>query len=198
MKQYSKFLRSLESMSNKGMIQACNAAGLEKIATGSSRVVYAINDKLVIKIALGDAGHLQNQAEMRVHYMLDYDFPGWKKYFAKMYPDLSHPRDMFIVMQRLETKFKGKSQYCKDLSRATYHPNLVKNRRAQLQRDAVAYMDELLHFSNSRDLHAGNVGITDTGIIKLIDFGLSNTVLYRHYSLSDRRKVKKNFLPAYS
>lgn len=194
MKQYSKFLNSISDLGNKAIIKACKDAGLQQIGSGSCRVVFALNDRMVIKIALGSAGVEQNANEIRVHYMLNYDFPGWKKYYAKIYPDLGHCRDYFIVMERLDTDFPGRRAYAKELYRMRYNPNNVKNRRAVLQHKAVQYMDDLLCFKNANDMHIKNLGMSANGCIKLLDFGLSNRTLHRHYGLSDRRRIKRERL----
>jgi hypothetical protein len=179
------------------MIKACNAAGLQKVGRGSSRVVYAINDKLVIKIALGHAGLSQNKEEMKIHYMLNYDFPGWKKYYAKIYPNLSHPRDMFIIMERVTMSFPGKRKYCKQMMLSRVAPSKVTVRRATLHNNAMQKIDELTFSSNARDCHGGNIGITASGVIKAVDYGLSNTLLRSSYGFFSPR-IKKNYLTPHS
>ena len=195
MKHYRKFLESLENMSNREMIKACEAAGLQKIGNGSCRVVFAINDKLVIKIALGNAGVEQNENEIRVWHMLDYDFAGWKKYFAKIYVNLCHYKDYFIVMERLETQFTGRRKYANDLFTVRFKNNLSKaQRRPYLHYKAVEVLDYHLNFNNSVDMHIRNLGKSANGCIKLLDFGLSRRTINRHYGMSDRRRVKRELL----
>lgn len=195
MKHYTRFLRTLETMSNFGMIKACRDAGLEQIGKGSSRLVFAINDKLVIKIANCPAGVGQNKTEVRINYMLEYDFPGWKKYFAKIHNNLCHPRDTFIVMERLDTNFDGKRTVCTQYNNVRYRPTKVTDRRVQLHVKAVQFIDALVMSSNARDIHAKNLGISANGCIKLLDFGLSNSTLRQYYNRFER-KVKRELIPA--
>lgn len=195
MKHYRKFLESLEDMSNREMIKACEAAGLQKIGNGSCRVVFAINDKLVIKIALGHAGVEQNENEIRVWHMLDYDFAGWKKYFAKIHVGLCHYKDYFIVMERLETQFTGRRKYANDLFAVRFRNNLTKaQRKAYLHYKAVEVLDYHLNYVNATDMHIRNLGMSANGCVKMLDFGLSKRTIFQHYGLSDRRRVKRELL----
>lgn len=195
MKHYRKFLESLEDMTNRQMIKACEEAGLQKIGSGSCRVVFAINDKLVLKIALGHAGVEQNENEIRVWHMLDYDFAGYKKYFAKIYVDLCHYKDYFIVMERLETQFTGRRKYASDLFTVRIKNKLKpQQRRAYLHYNAVSVLDYHLNYINANDMHIRNLGMSANGCIKMLDFGLSKRTIYRHYGLSDRRRVKRELL----
>lgn len=195
MKHYRKFLESLEDMSNRDMIKACEAAGLQKIGSGSCRVVFAINDKLVIKIALGHAGVEQNENEIRVWHMLDYDFNGYKKYFAKIHVDLCHYKDFFIVMERLETQFTGRRKYASDLFTVRFNNNISKaQRRPYLHYQAVSVLDYHLNYVNATDMHIRNLGLSANGCVKMLDFGLSKRTIYQHYGLSDRRRVKRELL----
>lgn len=194
MKHYRKFLESMEDMTNAQMVKACEAAGLQRIGNGSARVVFALNDRLVIKIALGHAGVSQNENEIRLHHMLDYDFPGWKKYFAKVFVNLCHYKDYFIVMERLNTKFQGRLRYEKDLYKTRFRTVAVRNRRAVLHYKAVAFIDDILGFINSNDMHCRNLGMSANGCIKMLDFGLSTRTFNHHYGFVDTRRVKRERL----
>jgi len=185
MLHYRKFLQSLEDMTNREMVKACQAAGLVKLGSGSSRVVFAINDKLVIKIALGKAGVSQNETEIQVNAMIDYDFNGYKRYFAKVYTDLCHYKDYFIIMERLDTKFKGRTRYTNLLHHARFNPELIedKTERALKHYKAAKELDGLMMHVNSDDMHGRNLGMSANGQIKLLDFGLGQKTYRTYYTM---------------
>ncbi|WEM33081.1 hypothetical protein EJP02_020 [Escherichia phage EJP2] len=195
MRFYNKFLRSLDGLTNDQMIQACKDAGLEMVGRGSSRVVYAINDKLVIKIALNSVGITQNKNETKIHFCIKNEFIGLSKYFARVYPNLADRKDITLVMERVETKFKGRIKYSTALTVVRFSPARAKvcdiHKAALKHLQAVSTLDEYMNTCNATDLHAKNIGINDKGQVKILDYGFSPVLRnkYFHGRIKNKKEV---------
>ena len=205
MRNYRKFLKSITDMSNRDMIKACRDAGLKELGKGSTRIVFELTDKLVIKIALGKAGVEQNKNESQYWVMIDYDFSGLKQYFAKVHINDCHWYDYFLVMDKLQTKFDDKRKYTKTINDAWYGRENPKSKtfidRALKLRKAVKRVDDIQDAVNWKDIHAGNIGIDGKGLVKIMDYGLTNRTHRKHYyaghgALARRVRPRKHYLPA--
>lgn len=199
MKHYSKFLASLENMSNKEMIKACKDAGLKLLGTGSTRLVFALNERLVIKIATGQAGVDQNEIEIRTWHMLDYDFNKHKRFYAKVHVDLCHFKDYFLVMERLTKSFSTKRSYIRTIERAYFGSPCSKDiKRAEQHYKAAKELDFHLSTLNANDMHPGNIGINSKGIVKSMDYGF-HTMHRKYYnrrlSNAEQRARLRSVLP---
>lgn len=171
---------------------------LTKIASGSSRTVYKIDNETVLKIAKNNKGLAQNELEAGIS--TDTYF---SSLFAKVYD--VHPEYEWIEMQ-LANKAK-KSDFKKILGYdfETYS-NYIKANDYELERkfrsgfgfpyrkyqnildDDFAY--EMIEFMHSYDMSSGDLTrISSYGIIKennenrlvLIDFGASNQIIKEYY-----------------
>lgn len=173
MNKHIEVLKNLKS--NQAMIQYCKA-NLDLIGTGSSRLVFALNDKLVIKIAKGSIGVKQNSTEIKVWAMVDYTFEYYKRSFAKLYTDLCHWMDFFVVMERVDTKnnpykrkFNFKTRRSFDTNRKEMDPKI-----RQIYTH-VSVIDEVTFTQNLPDLCSRNVGVNNRGVLKVCDYGFDNT-----------------------
>lgn len=182
MRYWKKFVKSLNSasMSNLDMIKACEDAGLERLAKVnkySSRDVFALNDKYVIKICRSTAGNHQNWNEINLtEYMGNNS--SQSKYFAKVLVDLSDTTwGYFVIMERLivNNRKAGRSMWC--------------NKNDAL-RDMVSQMDKAMTLRNRQDLNYTNVGFDSKGNMKVLDFGACAKVL-RMYSAARQARAKQ-------
>ena len=186
MRNYTKFIRTLEAMeTNKEILTACRLAGLEIIGAGSSRIVFALNDRLVIKVANCDAGVEQNETECMVWNFLDYDRPQLKQYFAKVHMHLSDTDNMFIVMDRLSTASKGSVKHVNACNELKY--NIKRNTIERQHRfaDALQHVDDTLSTLTIRDIRKQNIGQDRNGLIKVLDYGLTSNIWNQYYKKRD-------------
>lgn len=169
MRYWKKFVESLNSasMTNLDMIKACEDAGLERLAKVkkySSRDVFALNDKYVIKICRSTAGNHQNWNEINLTEYMGNN-RSQNKYFAKLLVELSDTTwGYFVIMERLEVNNRkaGRALWC------------TKNNAL---RDMVSQMDKAMTLLNRQDLNYTNVGFDSQGNMKVLDFGASGQVL---------------------
>lgn len=182
MHNFRKFLAVLdECSSNRTMIQACRNAGLKQLGRGSSRIVFALNSTKVIKIALNEQGKKQNEEEARLWLFLDYDRPGLKQYYAKVFIQYAASNDLYSVQERLDKVTKKDAQ---PYVEAVY-TNKVQGRPKNLVA-AVKHVDDTLGFKTSTDINKGNLGRSKRGSIKVLDYGLPEYLakIYRAACLS--------------
>lgn len=193
MRNIKQFILSLEGLSNFEVLAKCEAAGLEKLGKGSSRVVYAINDHKVIKIALSDAGREQNTTEVMTWEYIDDNYPSYKKLFAKVFFEYCHKWDHFIVMERLVKKHSDKKIPLQRISsQVIYYTNkhvfgAKLNKQVAKYFNAVESLDVELNTSNMLDMHSRNFGYSSTGQAKILDYGFNNECL-REYGNQNRRR----------
>ena len=169
MNKHIEVLNTLKS--NKEMIKYCKA-NLQLLGSGSSRLVFALNDKLVIKVAKGTIGVKQNSTELKVWAMIDYTFEYYKRSFAKLYINMCHWMDFFVVMERVDTKnnpykrkFNFNTRRSFDTSRKEMDPKI-----RQIYTH-VSVIDDVTFTLNLPDLCARNVGVNNRGVLKVCDYG---------------------------
>lgn len=195
MRYYRKFLKELEAMPNNlEMIKHCNLH-LKKIGEGSSRIVFALTDKLVLKIARNKVGVKQNEIEAQVWNFLDYDKPGYKKYFAKVHVALQPFNDLFLVMDRGVTH--GRKPH-KDMANTIYFscrgmPEHIKAKTARVEvltAEALRYVDLTLDTRIMADARIDQLGTFAGGRIKMIDYGL-NRYAWNTMYMTDRNAASR-------
>lgn len=173
MNKHIKVLNTLKS--NVDMIKYCDK-NLVKLGTGSSRHVYAISDKLVVKVAKGKIGVKQNENEIRVWNLIDYTFEYYKRSFAKIDVNQCHWMDLFIVMERLDldnNPYKRKFGFKTfKLFRTGKHKE-IDSKVLQIMKH-VSVIDDTAFTNNMSELQGRNMGISNSGILKLCDYGFCN------------------------
>ena len=186
MRNYTKFIRSLHAMeTNKEILTACRLAGLEIVGAGSSRIVFALNDRLVIKVANSDAGVDQNETECKVWNFLDYDRPHLKQYFAKVHMHLCGPDNLFIVMDRLSTASKGSAKHITACNELKYNAKRKTIERQHHFADALQHVDDTLSTLTIIDISKTNIGQDRNGLIKVLDYGLTRNIWNQYYKKRD-------------
>ncbi|UYE98437.1 hypothetical protein XbC2_8 [Xanthomonas phage XbC2] len=190
MRYWKNFVNSLHNRTNDEIISMCKSAGLQqlgKVNKWSSRIVFAINDNWVIKICLSEIGVEQNECEYRLWDSLSIGCEHYKKYFAKLYPEMCDTVEYrFIVMQRLTNSTETKKGLIAAAKR--YSPNTKKFR------NAIKDIDLHSDLCNEGDIKASNLGKDKNGKIKLLDYGCSRKVVnafYRARWNNDTAKVIK-------
>lgn len=188
MRYWKAFVNSLRDLTNDEIIKKCNDAGLKqlhKVQRNSSRIVFALNDKWVIKITLSKAGIMQTQNEFRLWDCLYYH-PQYKKYFAKLYPEYcDNMNDRFNVMERLTNSSE---------SRKGLTINLKNSPRLNRMLNALTELDSFNNFCNAGDFRTANIGMSSTGKVKMLDYGCCNRVSAAYaaaWRYCDRSKVKR-------
>lgn len=177
MRNWKKFVKSLmdSRMSNLDMIKACEDAGLEclhKVSKYSSRQVFALNDKYVIKICRSYAGSLQNWNEIN---LAQYMNRSQAKYFAKINFELTDDTwGHFVVMERLT------------VNNRSIAPQIFSVKCDKMRR-IIKETDEAMTLKNINDFAARNCGIDSKGNIKMLDYGGCGKV----YKLYNKARVAR-------
>ena len=171
---------------------------LQKLASGSARTVYKVDDTKVLKMAKNKKGLAQNEVEAQ-GYLQNYD----------------------IVAQVFETDYNDywiEMEYARKVSKADFKRitgvsieelgNYLRYLRFQNKRSLFGYhidpevkqrmedsefVDDLMHFVNDNDMETGDMGRLSTWgkvvrdgeeRIVLIDYGLTNSVYKDYYMVS--------------
>jgi hypothetical protein len=171
---------------------------LKRISSGSSRIVYMIDNTKVLKLAKNKKGIAQNEVEIQW---------GQDSYFGSIlaHTFMYHPNDLWVEMELARKVSK------KDFTRLTdctieemnyYIRNIkeINNRRRPIFHIAPEVEDRLrenefvssiIEFMENIDAPAGDFGkLNSYGIVQrggqddivLIDFGLTNDVYQTYYS----------------
>lgn len=169
MYNFRKFLAVLDKCkTNTAMIKACRDAGLKQLGKGSSRIVFALNETKVVKIALNPTGKTQNEEEARLWLFLDYDRPGLKQYYAKVFINYAASNDLYSVQERLSKVTKKEAQ---PYELAVYTNKGVTKHAVSLVK-AIRHVDDTMGYCTYGDITANNLGRSKYGHIKVLDFGL--------------------------
>lgn len=171
---------------------------LQKLASGSARVVYKVDDDKVLKIAKNKKGLAQNQVEAQ-GYLQKYDIVAkifdtddddyWieMEYAKKITP--SNFRDLtgvdlkelntFLLLTRMENKFPEQGY------------RVGANRREKMKN--IEFVNQLMKFIRDNNMESGDFGrISSWGkVIRdgfeqvvLVDYGLTNSVYEDYYMVS--------------
>lgn len=169
-------LKALDLLAtNTQMLKYCRE-NLTRLGKGSSREVFALSDTLVIKVALGGVGLKQNENEIRVWNLVNYDFVGMKRSFAKVLVNSCHWKDFYIVMERLSTNtvsrsiFNTKTVQQWRTDRKALHPTAKR-----IFKD-VQDTDDNAFTNNIADITPRNMGTSKTGVVKMLDYGFSTPI----------------------
>lgn len=182
--------KSLSSYNKR--IQYCND-NLERIASGSARIVYKVNNSKVLKLAKNPKGIDQNEVEVQLSN--DYYINGL---VANIF---DHDDDFLWVESELCKKLTPKKFYeiteikFKDFSNALqYNFSTIINRGKGLfatkPSDDVwdnEYFSQFNDLMINYNLPAGDLtrissyGINSEGSVVLTDYGLTQEVLDKHY-----------------
>lgn len=165
------------------------------LGNGSSRIVFAVDDEKVIKIAKNAKGIAQNESESQ------YDFQNFYSDVVAVVYD-SHPQDLWIEMEKAvkitsESKFKQlfNGISLKDMN-AYLTNKFMKGYKVPLDPRTQALMDEddaffqIVSMVGERDMMINDLTkLNSWGMVRrkgvempvLVDFGISNGDFDTHY-----------------
>jgi len=166
----------------------------EPLGAGSSRIVYAIDDQKVLKLAKNAKGIAQNENESAHMFQQDYG-----DYVTKVFN--AHPQDLWVEMEKAvkitPTKFKQITgvrledlhQYLCNRNMTGYKNPMDPRIEALLaDNEFVTGLDQMV---GDYALHPGDMGRTSTWglvhrdgqeMIVMVDFGLTQDNYETHYS----------------
>jgi hypothetical protein len=179
------------------------AEHLEKIGTGSSRIVYKIDNEKVLKLAKNDKGVSQNETEIQW---------GNDSYFGDILANIFDydDRDLWVEMElaRKINKHEFKRLTNFDINDVSmYFRNWEYERRGKrgpfgmdpelkAKMDADEFLSSVKEFSQSADIEIGDFGVaTSYGVVRrnnedrlvIIDYGLTKDVYSTHYEKKPAR-----------
>lgn len=178
MRNWKTFISSLDGMTNLQIIDACRAAGLEQVskeAKYQSRIVFALNNKWVLKVSVSMVGMMQTNNELMMADYLD-SVPNHKRHFAKVHSYSYDSGGRFIIMQRLNTSAPA-LKLCKQVAKNAWSHRADDDRTGLVK--VVLKLDQYLGLQNINDLRSDglrNYGVDDKGRVRVLDFGASMRV----------------------
>lgn len=171
---------------------------LKRISSGSSRIVYMIDDTKVLKLAKNQKGLAQNEVEIQW---------GQDSYFSSIlaHTFLHHPDDLWVEMELARKVSKKDFQRLTDCTIEELYHYLINfneiNRRkrpmftmdpaVKERLDENEFVSAIVDFMSNIGAPAGDFGkLNSYGIVQrggqddivLIDFGLTNDVYQTYYS----------------
>jgi len=180
---------------------------LTKLGSGSSRTVYAIDDKKVLKVAKNAKGIAQNEKE--------YDLGHNDYYIQDLVADVfdAHPQYQWIEMQRA---YKVNKQTFKkitgvdidDMGRYLLDRYDIEKRRRRGYSQSVEIVDEMhnnefvaniFDIMMSYNMPPGDLsklssyGVIDNNII-LVDFGFNEDIAKSHYGFKESKDPIRNMI----
>ena len=193
-------METFKSLRNHAERNRYAAEHLQKIAAGSSRIVYKIDDEKVLKLAKNDKGIAQNETE--IQWGNDYYFGS---ILARTFDSDDNGLWVEMELARKVTKSEFKKLTGFDISDVeTYLRNWKEEMRGkrgmfvmdpQLKErmDEDEFIKEVIDFSHSANIEIGDFGRTSSyGIVKrdghevlvITDYGLTKDVYATHYDKS--------------
>lgn len=185
-------LREFENMNNFTARKRYADQHLEKIGTGSARIVYAIDDAHVLKLAKNKKGVAQNGVETDGYLQQNYS-----TILASVVE--SHPDDLWIISERAKkinkSKFKQLTGYSFDDFASVLRDRVyeIEGRRGYIgsykgKEDILddEFFNEIVDMTVSMDMEVGDfTRISSYGEIEndpvVIDTGLTKEVYKEHY-----------------
>jgi len=171
---------------------------LKRISSGSSRIVYMIDNTKVLKLAKNQKGLAQNEVEIQW---------GQDSYFGSIlaHTFMYHPDDLWVEMElarkvtkkdflRLtECSIEDMDMYLRNTYDINHGKRPIFTMDPQLKEalDENEFVSEIVDFMLNIDAPAGDFGrLSSYGIVQrggqddivLIDFGLTNDVYQTYYS----------------
>lgn len=173
---------------------------LEKLASGSARVVYKVDETKVLKMAKNKKGLAQNSVEAQ-GYLQNYDIVAqifetdnddyWiEMEYARKINKADFKRITGVSIEELDNYLRFlRFQTKRSRFSIGYHIDPeVKQRMEDSE-----FVDDLMHFVNDNDMETGDMGRLSTWgkvnrggeeKIVLIDYGLTNSVYKDYYMVS--------------
>lgn len=194
-----KYFKSLKSFAQR--IKYCEQF-LQRISSGSSRIVYKIDDEKVLKLAKNVKGLSQNEVEISYSQYNDINY-----IFAKVFD--YEDNDLWLEMELARKVSKGDfkritgfsfEDFCAAIhnygnqvssSRSTYTKDVNPEIVAQMWESEFMY--PIFNFIGNYDIPVGDLQrLSSYGIVQrdgvdaivLVDFGLNKDVESSHYSES--------------
>lgn len=183
MRNIKKFITELEAQStNLKMIKYCKSLGLKVLGKGSTRIVFELSSTKVLKIALNEFGKQQNENEYQVWNYLDFERPGFKQYYAKIFMDMgSMTNTLYVIQERLQ------SVSTKEAKGYIYGSSSTDKRAIRFEA-ALKEIDEVMGHCSHQDCYKDNLGRNKAGNIKTLDYGLSRSLakIYHNASINGK------------
>lgn len=142
----------------------------KRLGSGSSRIVYDLNDGNVIKVAKNDKGFDQN--------MVEYTLFNSNNYFATVVDASTNYK--YLIMTKADRILRGPKQL-----RTAHNCKTDNELREKLFNFAVDY--DLIIGDLMKPSSWGIFGNTPL----LVDFGLTDSVYYTHYSFKVKQKQRR-------
>lgn len=190
-------METFKSLSSHAGRNRYAAEHLQKLAQGSSRIVYKIDDEKVLKLAKNDKGIAQNGTEIQW---------GNDSYFGSVLAKIFDydDSDLWVEMElaRKVTKSEFKKLTGFDINDVSMY---LKNRQQEIRgKKGIFRMDpefvdkmnesefltEIIDFAQAADIEVGDFGVvTSYGVVKrdghetlvITDYGLTKDVYQTHY-----------------
>ena len=166
---------------------------LTYLAQGSSRIVFAIDDEKVLKLAKNDIGIAQNEGESMYDMQRDYG-----QFVAQVFDQ--SPLDLWIEMEKAVkitpakfrqitgVDFNDMGVYLSNMLDSGYHRRLDPQKQAFM--DDNEFMQELSQLVGNYQLFPGDIAkVNSWGMVRrngqefavLVDFGISSKGFQTHY-----------------
>lgn len=167
---------------------------LEKLASGSARVVYKVDETKVLKIAKNKKGLAQNSVEAQ-GYLQNYDIVAQvfetdnDDYWIEMEFARKATKNDFKRITGVSIEELSKYLLLLRLARQGYRVSP----QMQEKMDNSEFVQDLMHFVNDNDMQTGDMGRPSTWgkvirdgeeRIVLVDYGLTNSVYKDYYMVS--------------
>lgn len=188
--QWNEFVRKANGEGSSPMIEDrleamkwyINSTNIEKLGTGGSRVVFLLNSKSVLKVALHAFGIAQNKHEVQMSNEASPDVP-----LARVLK--SDPSRLWIVSQ-LVRQIKNHSEFTTLVGYSLYEAAIIVKRLLAEDRDGRRPKMEdhdpgiwmIWSVVKAGDLsmtdieHLEHWGVNSTGDVVLLDYGYTNSM----------------------
>ena len=201
-------METFKSLRNHAERNRYAAEHLQKIAAGSSRIVYKIDDEKVLKLAKNDKGIAQNETEIQW---------GNDSYFGSILANTFDSDDNALWVEMELARKINKHEFKKETGLdIDYVSMYLKNWEAEqngrraifgLDPELVAKINEndfitqVKEFAQSADIEVGDFGASSSyGIVKrdghrglgtlvITDYGLTKDVYSTHYEKPQARRM---------
>lgn len=189
-RNWRKLVKSFKEMSNREIIKYLkdnNFKQMHNVSAASSRVVFALNDHYVIKVARSHMGVYQNLTEINVYEGVQRCEPKYLKYLVPvMLKETDTDHHIFVIM-KMAKKPKTK------LERKQLNSRALCGSDEQFH-EAIKYIDNFMDTDNANDLINNNLGFYK-GTARVLDYGCGKEVSkefkkYRQNGINSAPKLK--------